>query len=721
CIKYADPRRASWHDEAWDGTPPCCSIPKMIILAEVNAEWTDLNIWNHIMADIREAVEDTVGRNGLLMDITRDMKENLDEVTDMHAYQENYYRFIREYIGTKFIGTSGSNTCLVVALTKQGGWVENIMQTTLNHIRDNADLSNIVLFEQTNYRMVYDFWENNLTTASQNESILHEELRVKQYPTVLSPGSGINVQITIPTKGVHYVDAQDVEHNMGDAPFTTQWDVTITGSVRITVNALRYSLLKGPTHIQTIYNNTVKIDMNFPVVVYSGWNLESGWRRYDIDYPMTRGYFGIPPKDDSFDPWFISKPFVELIEGMKDAADWVMDRDMRMNLLLMNYLDKGVEQEVHLSKIISDVLKTNCILLRDAAKSNYLSELSQRFNAVFSAGRVSTYNIKFYGFDATFKSGSKVLDYKSKYFTTEIDYANLKNQLKYEANDFDFNDASEPLSGTFGKFSLTAHNTYFGETFTTNIEEPSRTPIRCEWAATVNGIYVPYLHKTITLNIGAILMGSSTMPSSVSSAFSNNAVYLKANMEDLSVFLKYSLGDVYSHCVNDLTSSQGFGFFFEYTDGGKTYRQEYVIAQFPGASWSEGHIRTYLISVINHIRQIVYNIGNPEIPTALYSSYPTDIGNAMKVQNRWKNYDYLGDAVTSVTINAHASLLGKVGAGIDAGIVRIEFEVVGKDNWIVEGRTMNGGSSPPPPPPPLPPPPPPPPGGRLDGIDVSNW
>jgi len=30
-----------------------------------------------------------------------------------------------------------------------------------------------------------------------------------------------------------------------------------------------------------------------------------------------------------------------------------------------------------------------------------------------------------------------------------------------------------------------------------------------------------------------------------------------------------------------------------------------------------------------------------------------------------------------------------VGAGIDAGIVRIEFEVVGTDNWIVAGETKS--------------------------------
>jgi hypothetical protein len=689
CISYADPRRMWWHDEAWDGTPPCCQIPELEILAQVNAEWTDLVIWEHVMNDIRQAVENTVGENGLLADVTEAMKEYLDEVTDTHAYQENYYVFIRERIGKIFIGSPGENDCRVMDLMQQGGWVENIMQTTLNHIRDNADLSNIVLFEQTNYRMVYDFWENNLTTAAQNGSVLHEELRVVQSPKVLNPGSGINVQITVPAKGVHYVDAQDVEHNMGDAPFTTQWNVTITGSVRLTVNALRYSLLKGNTHIQTIYNNTVNIDMSFAVVVYSGWNLESRWLAKDIDYQMTRGYFGIPPKDDSYNPWFISKPFVELIEGMKDAADWVMDRDMRMNLLLMNYLDKGVEQEVHLSKIISDVLKTNCILLRDAANSGYLSQLADRFNAVFSAGRVSTYQISFYGFDAVFRSGSKVLEYKSKYFGTKIDYANLKNELKYTTSDFDFNDTSEPKSGTFGKLSMTAHNTYFGTKFTTQIEVPSGKPTISEWSTTLNGIYVPYMHKTIQLKVGAIVVGTSGMPSSIAAAFSNNMRYLMPDMENLCVFLKYALGDVYSKCVNDLTSKQGFGIFFEYTDGGKTYRQEYVIAQFPGASWSQQYIKTYLISMINHIRQVVYNIGNTEIPTALYSSYPTNIGNAMKVQNHWKNYDYLGDAMTAATINAEASLLGKVGAGIDAGIVRIEFEVVGTDNWIVAGETKS--------------------------------
>ncbi|MEM4161150.1 MAG: hypothetical protein QW531_04130, partial [Thermoplasmata archaeon] len=145
CISYADPRRMSWVDEAWEGVPPCCDIPKLIILAQVNAEWTDMAIWNSIMNDIRQAVENTVGENGLLTDITVDMKKYMDEVTDTHAYQENYYVFIRERIGKLFIGLPGENECRVMDLLDRGGWVENIMQTTLNHIRDNADLSNIVL------------------------------------------------------------------------------------------------------------------------------------------------------------------------------------------------------------------------------------------------------------------------------------------------------------------------------------------------------------------------------------------------------------------------------------------------------------------------------------------------------------------------------------------------------------------------------------------------
>ncbi|MDP7264182.1 MAG: hypothetical protein QGH39_01330, partial [Candidatus Thermoplasmatota archaeon] len=334
-----------------------------------------------LLDDIKaEFIEGSGGQGGL--DLTSD-EGTYGSTGNSYDFNGDFYDFVRGNIGKEFLSVNA----LWDQVSKENGWMAQIIKTeTLDRLDDNLDVFNIPFTSASQLNVPWEFWHGDRATAIRNGSLFSEELVVDQVPDRLKEGSDhLNIEIKVPLNGTHFVDVQDLEFPMSKDCFSAVWLVNITGDVQYKIRNSRLSSIGTNGHDYFWYNHSVVLDIDFPVPIYSGWDLESGWQTEDIDYKMTRRYFQKMKEDSPADPFFASKALVETVDASRDVADWMLDTKTAAHHLIVNSPMMGSKEK---SSFLSDLttIMTRAadprsdeegLLELAAADTDYINNISQ--------------------------------------------------------------------------------------------------------------------------------------------------------------------------------------------------------------------------------------------------------------------------------------------------------------------------------------------------------
>ncbi len=186
------------------------------------------------------------------------------------------------------------------------------------------------------------------------------------------------------------VDSFTVTATAGQEPFTTMWDVHVKGMFKLHLCTDRLSsVTEDGQHDKVWYNDTIRLDFNFTVVVYSAWNLTG------VDYPMCRGFFGEKDNDyywykdnkmvGSPKPFFISGPFAEVMRDMETGYDIVLDEHYAMTNLLSHMPEEVLEKDQSYSRTMTNVIKrTNELLYQASTDDKYLPGLKDHIEEMMN-------------------------------------------------------------------------------------------------------------------------------------------------------------------------------------------------------------------------------------------------------------------------------------------------------------------------------------------------
>jgi len=215
-------------------------------------------------------------------------------------------------------------------LYENRGWLDNIIRNEVkDHIQDNADLINAKYQIYTVVDEPYDMWKGNETSSQFNKTFMKEKVgEIEQTQSEDNPEALYNLfnvklekyinwtiapEIDSAPYGIHLVDAQDdtvatqiskdramlangnmhnsmMQFSMSRAPFETHWRyVRASGFIKLETTTERLSVVhgEGQEHEETNYDYISRFEFDFPLVVYTGWEIQG------VEYKMTRQYFGL--------------------------------------------------------------------------------------------------------------------------------------------------------------------------------------------------------------------------------------------------------------------------------------------------------------------------------------------------------------------------------------------------------------------------------------------
>jgi hypothetical protein len=139
----------------------------------------------------------------------------------------------------------------------------------------------------------FEFWTGNRTVAAAGHGVRHEEIVVRQTPSILritrlgdpemwnpfgpEPGDlwvDLRDPSTVPrnraSPNVHWTDV----HEMSSRPFEARWDLRVMGLLHIDVMSARGVRLGSSGHIPEVASMDVPLDFSLAIPVYTGWPLQ---------------------------------------------------------------------------------------------------------------------------------------------------------------------------------------------------------------------------------------------------------------------------------------------------------------------------------------------------------------------------------------------------------------------------------------------------------------
>lgn len=244
---------------------------------------------------------------------------------------------------------------------------ETIVLKMINRTTDNGEINNLKFLQTMYVGTPVEFWDGNYTDAKENESIEYERFVVYQNPGYLSiENGGLNITLSEP-QGTHHVYWDKVVED----PFVTQWNVSITGSVNISTRTER-KLLFSDDYVW--YNDTLNIDISFPIVVSSGWNLTG------VHYADTTSLISsiinvakewvnaaVKAINDFIDN--VLTTIAGPIKGFLEVVNQVIDGFQKIIDAASNFIATLIEKGMELIKIISIVFQKLVHLLQLFIKS----------------------------------------------------------------------------------------------------------------------------------------------------------------------------------------------------------------------------------------------------------------------------------------------------------------------------------------------------------------
>jgi len=664
---------ANDYEIVW-GLNPLDSLP-----VTARNKWTDKNIWLHVrdgfVSGIPESADDTgikdeveaiLGHTeppdgGLLNDITQEMNENLDSTTDEGTYGSSgnsydfngdFYDFAKVNIGKEFL----SENALWDQVSKENGWLAQIIKTeTLDRLDDNLDVFNIPFTSASRMNVPWEFWHGDRETALRNGSLFTEELVVDQVPNRLTEGGDhLNIEIKVPINGTHFVDVQDLEFPMSKDCFSSVWLVNITADAQYKIRNSRLSSVGTSDHDYFWYNHSVVLDIDFPVPIYSGWDLESGWQTEDIDYRMTRRYFQKMKDDVPADPFFASKALVETVDATRDAADWMLDSKTEAYHFIVNSPMMGSKEKSFFLSGLTTVMTRSADprgdeegLLESAASNNdYINNISQSATKLNELG-LSEIKINYFGYDAVYHTATSVLEISRGDLDGGVNDTALNYMLKFDG---DVNFKGEEriqdrvllnymMAGSPADFSITGELSPYnmresGLVHNFSLDTGANLPVRYSAAAAVDNLFLPLLGKNATVRIGII--SSAPLPDELSNAIGNTERFgLKehrgaALTGQCEKYIKYFLGVLYNKYIDTLKVEKFIGISFNVT---KTpginagYINKTYGIDLSGLSTTEGEmvLRLFIKHLINNSYYCLKSLMEPSGSPSFFLKMPREV------------------------------------------------------------------------------------------------
>lgn len=667
-------------DDAWKSTFDTYAEPIWDVLKNGNSGGTH-NANNDQGNGIKPSVGETVGWSGwpetsgegLLDDVTVEFIEGsgglggLNLITDEGGYgadagnydfNSDFYLYVRERVGGIFI----ADGALWDDLMADDGWLQDIIKIEMvDRIGDGFDVMNIPFLTASRRNVTWEFWHGDRARAAGNGSLFSEDLVVQREPKVLEDGgSSLGIDITVPGNGTHFVDAQDMEFPMSKDCFSTVWQVNVTANLSMSIGNSHLSSVTEHGHDLFRYNFSTDLEIDFPVAVYSGWDLESGWHTDDIDYRMSRGYFNRVGGDTPEDPFFVSREVCETVDATRDAVDWMLDTKMEAHGHLKDLPMAGGKEKSHsligLSEIFSsatDPDREEDGLLESASDSvDYINNISTGASALDGAGLREIY-LRYFGYPATYYTGNTTLvlargrspgDSRGTSFEYAMRLDSSMNLSGYDriGTGMKLDTFLDGGSGTFsadGKISPyreidagTYHNL--------SIYSGGVPKIIHGAGGTVEYLPAGLLDRNVTVTIG--IAASSPIPDLLRSAIEDTGRFelskhrKAALLGQCARYVEYFLGVLYNSHVDALKDSECLALFVN-TSGsgfpGGFLNRSYGIrlTKYPEAE-RETALREYVTHLINNSYHVLDTLIEPSVQTSFYVNMPANMDSHLYLE-----------------------------------------------------------------------------------------
>lgn len=661
------------------------------ILKTGNSERTNLAN-NDPGGGIREAAGNVVGwsgwpvttNEGLLDDVTEGHVGSSDTVTDEGTYgypggsydfTGDFYGLVKEYVGSEFLDRGA----LWDRLAEEDGWLWRIIrEETADRIGDGLDLFNIPTLTSARSHVPRTFWHGSRERAAENGTLFTEEFVVDQVPDALrEEDDTLSVDIKVPANGSHFVDAQDIEFPMSNDCFNAIWWVNVSGEARYRVRNSKRSSVdpKSGGHDHFWYNFTVDFDIDLPVSIFSGWDLETGWRTEDIDYRMTRRYFGKTEADTPSDPFFISKPLTETIDATRDAADWMLDtKTAEQTFLRGSPLFSGRERIRFVSNMTGAVIRATDPrddvegLLEEASDSDeYLNNISANAGDIEGEG-ISELYFTYFGYDALYDAAG---------MTLRVERGDLEegngSAFRYEMRfDADMNFTGEDRITDFLSYStsLSARSPYFeysgkispydeldegkGTIHDFTIDTGGAAPGAESRDRAVDRLPLPLFGRNASVRTG--LTATVTLPDGLKRAIDDTTRFELEKHRGASLtgqtelYVKYFLGKLYNDHLNELAAGDMAGIVFNATSSpGPAVPHRYLNVSYGidlrGLSGEEAAevLGTFVKHLINNTDHMLAALIEPNIPPSFFSKIPEGTGD--RVVHTLRAHEEDGDII----------------------------------------------------------------------------
>ncbi len=688
----ASDRRNVWDQTHWRGTINPADIPAILNLARTRWSneniWFALVQDPSWADDIADALDNTVGEEGLSDpddgEIYPYLKSNMDQTAESGNYGDwgAFYRFTADRLGSRIYVNPTSRSVvyedtdlnqealdaggidgvsrstrnsgnLMTRMTKfvpgnleDSGWLDRSVRGAMFYgIYDYSDLWNIEYLSPCMTGTPYHLWHGEKSSCEDNNSDIDERFEVELNnqmdgtPHLLDyTGTEIEtLNIAYEDKSTRYADVQneilaDINGNnmyLCDAPFQRTWNIELRGSFPMEIRTLRRPIVYDDVHIPLDYKAEFDIDMNFDIMLFSAWPLQSGWDTDDGDFDYTREHFGFIDSGEAFaSPRFISLPFGLFLKGVKGCADLALDSEYISAPLIASMTDIGAEKNVRIPEMFGyiDVQKM------EQAHNDFMSG----FNIVLTdfANTKShippmhsgQYEFDWYGYPATIPPAQHILYVKEdgegpSSLEKDHTYSFVSNGVhvdtKVYSSDFSFDYVIDPLLSSYNyhaDYDLnpdTDAGSYDFSLYHDNTGAPNGlsygNPVR------IDDIFLEKLGRGGDLKVGFLCDGTVNNFLTQALGMMDNGT---PEPETLVENLKMVLTSVYDESnIQTLATHTVFGLYFEVEDiyTGWNLITSLCLWSENGATLGTDLVKTYLGWMINNVRHLVYNIGISDI------------------------------------------------------------------------------------------------------------
>ena len=609
-------------------------------------------VWEDVKQQTENARQNVVGDNGLITDLNihfpislpyngqyfSNLRDFLDYITEMGAYDTNFYDFVKYYVGTRIIGDGK-------LMDNMTYWLPESFDSLYKNVVMNANYTSIPLFLSMNQSRRI-FWETSYKWDNYTERLKNETMVVDFIPDYLQDGQNINITIETPQLGHRFSDVQDVEeyndgnsYNLSKAPFAYQFRVKIQGEFDMNLRTNRTSLVYDGRHWYTWYNDSVHLNLDLKIPVYTAWFLESHWNdctsqdnwafHTDVPFNYTRGYFkmDINPSESKDSPFFISKPLNMFIGDYENLGEIWNRYSTYYHYAMANMRDEMASWNFTYKNIVLNATNVTNNAMKNS--DNQFATVGNELNEIFTVQNYLN-KLSFFYFERNFNITQSNVDENNGYqkYSTDVGgkavYENYKEgKTRFYAN------------LTHNEITVNQKENYDGIKINSFIK---RENIHLNWLSFHDEtkkklkIFAEATHDVWILDFGLVGDGnvqslSKYLPEEIKNAVNN------VTQEQLIKGLHHMLKDIY---INE-TINYRLGLFIRIYAGSESYK--YI-------TWfnSTPTTKDFLIWLNNEIRSIVYKVGISEFPQHGYDEIRlNDV--YYTINNLWMNLSYESSSI----------------------------------------------------------------------------